>query len=77
MPAGVAQSVQWLSYRLDDRASIPGREFLFAIASRRVVTHPAFYLMGTESKATEAWSLPLPPSSNEDNNTSTLQYVFM
>jgi hypothetical protein len=58
---GVAQSVQWLGYGLDDRNSIPDRvdDGIFSLC-HRVQTgseaHPASYPMGLPGKAADAWS---------------------
>jgi hypothetical protein len=65
--AGVAQSVYWLGYGLDERGSFPGggRFFIFSPPRpRRVWGPPASYQMGNggcilEAKATGVWSWQL------------------
>jgi hypothetical protein len=46
---GVAQSIYWLGYRLDDQVSIPGRgrDSLLHRVQTGSGAHPAFYTMGT------------------------------
>jgi hypothetical protein len=66
--AGVAESVSWLGYGMDDRGSIPGsKKHLFSLRHRFYIgsgAYPAFYVMGTRgsfpgSKAAGSWSWPL------------------
>jgi hypothetical protein len=72
--AAVAQSVNWLGYGLDERGSIPSRDWEFFSSPPsldRLWAHPASYPMSTGGsfsggKAAGAWSY-----------TSTPQYVFM
>jgi hypothetical protein len=64
--AGIAQSIKWLGYGLDNRGSIPDRGNNFFLRHRDQTdseVHPASYQMGnggsfSEAKATGAWSWP-------------------
>jgi hypothetical protein len=87
---GVARSVQWLGYGLDDRGSIHGRGSDFSLP-HRVQTgsgaHPASYPMGTwdsfpGGKVAGAWNWPfhlyVVPSERMRGAIPPLsQYVFM
>jgi len=87
--AGLAQSLYWLGYGLDDRCSILGRGRNYSLR-HRVQTgsgaHPAFYPKGNRGSFRELKGLgheghQLPPSSVEVRNawryTSTPADVIM
>jgi hypothetical protein len=81
MGAGLAQSIQWPSYGLNDGGSIPDRgSFLFANASRQAVgpTQSGVFLLVVKRPGRDADNPP--PSSavveNEWRYISTPPYVY-
>jgi hypothetical protein len=77
--AGIAQSVQWLCYGLDDRGPVPGKAGTFSTASRPALVHHTQWEPGVRRPGHETDHSP--PSSADVKNawccTSTPPYTFM